>query len=327
MADIARETGLTLGTVSRALNGEGKYAIASETRERVLDAATRLGYRRNRIGSALAARSTGLVLLVSPDPFAPYYVEVSRHLSAQAARRGYSFVAGGTLPEGDRITIPADDWLYGVDGIVVCDCLPHQEAYVAEAIRLRIPIVGLGVRDPFPTDFVKVDLYPATRELMTHLLEDGGSRRPAMLSTPGAEADDPRYRGYREAVAASGLAERFIVARNQSRAAAREAAVEGFRAEPFDALICENDLTAVGALRGLMDLGVRIPEDVRLTGCDGLEETRYQAVPITTIAQPLEAMCEAAWAMLQARIEGTEGPARKVEMAATLEIGASTVVR
>lgn len=327
MADIARETGLTLGTVSRALNSEGKYAIAPETRERVMQAATRLGYRPNLIGKALAARSTGLVLLVSPSPFDPYYVEISRYLSIQAARGGYSFVAGGTLPEGDRVTIPADDWLYGVDGIVVCDCLPHQEAYVAEALRLRIPIVGLGVRDPFPTDFVKVDLYRATRELMVHLVEEGGSRQPVMLTATWADPDDPRHRGYRDAMAAFGLPERFVRAENQSRAAARRAATEAYQAEAYDGLVCENDLMAVGALRGLMDLGVRVPEDVRLSGCDGLEEARYQSVPITTIAQPIEAMCGAAWAMLQARIDGADGPPRTEQMRAVLSVGASTVVR
>ncbi len=323
MADIARETGLTLGTVSRALNTQGKYAIATETRDRVVEAATRLGYRPNLIGKALAARSTGLILLVSPDPFAPYYVEISRHLSAQAARHGYSFVAGGALPEGDALGIPADDWLYGVDGMVVCDCLPHQEAYVAEAIRLRIPVVGLGVRDPFPTDFVRVDLYPAARELMAHLV-DAGCRRPAMLSSPGAEADDPRRRAYREAVAARGFRERFVGTHNQSRGAAREAVLEGYRTKAFDALFCENDLMAVGALRGLMDLGVRVPKDVRLAGCDGLEEACYQAVSVTTIVQPLERMCDHAWAMLQSRIEGSVEPTLSVEVVAELRIRAST---
>ena len=325
MADIARETGLTLGTVSRALNTEGKYAIAPETRDRVMATAIRLGYRPNLIGKALAARSTGLILLVSPDPFASYYVEVSRHLSAQAARHGYSFVAGGALPEGDRIGIPVDDWLYGVDGMVVCDCLPHQKAYVAEALRLQIPIVGLGVRDPFPTDFVKVDLYPPAREMMAHLA-DVGCRRPAMLSSPGGEPDDPRRRAYCEAVAAAGLGERFVMSRNQSRDAAREAVVESYRAGELDSLFCENDLMAVGALRGLLDLGVRVPQDFRLAGCDGMEEARYQAVPITTIAQPLKAMCTAAWAMLQARIEGADGTPRTVTMRATLEVRASTTI-
>lgn len=324
MADIARETGLTLGTVSRALNTEGKYAIAPETRERVMAVATRMGYRPNLIGRALAAGNSGLVLLVSPDPFAPYYVEIGRHLSAQAARHGYSFVAGGALPEGDRGVIPANDRLYGVDGMVVCDCLPEQESYVAEAIRLKIPVVGLGVRDPFPTDFVKVDLLPAARDLMAHLV-DAGSRRPAMLCSPGGASDDPRPRAYREAAAALGIEGRFVTTRNQSRAAAREAVCAGYAKEPFDALFCENDLMAVGALRGLLDLGVRVPQDVRLAGCDGIEEGQYPSVPITTIVQPLERMCALAWIMLQARIEGLEGEPRTEEIAAFLEIRASTI--
>lgn len=324
MADIARETGLTLGTVSRALNTEGKYAISPETRERVAAVASRLGYRPNLIGRALAARSTGLILLVSPDPFAPYYVEVSRHLSAQADRYGYSFVTGGALPKASDGGIPANDWLYGVDGMVVCDCLPHQEAYVAEALRLKIPVVGLGVRDPFPTDFVRVDLYRAARELMAHFAEQG-CRRPALLASPGAETDDPRHRAYWDALAEADQDERFVKVRNQSRAAAREAVVEAYRTEPFDALFCENDLMAVGALRGLTDLGVRVPEEVCLAGCDGLEEARYRSVPITSIVQPLEAMCVAAWTMLQTRIEGDESPARTEAMTAILEIRASSL--
>ena len=323
MADIARETGLTLGTVSRALATEGKYPIATVTRDRVAEAALRLGYKPNLIGRALAGGSSGLILLVSPDPFAPYYVEIGRYLSRQAARHGYSFVAGGNLPEGDRITIPPNDWLYGVDGMVVCDCLPHQEAYVAEALRLHIPVVGLGVRDPFPTDFVKVDLYPATLELMAHLAE-AGSRNPAMLSSPGAEPVDPRLRAYREAVAATGSGERFLIARNQSRAASRQAIFEGFREGAFDALFCENDLMAVGALRAFTDLGVSVPERVLLAGCDGLDESQYQTVSITTIIQPLESMCNMTWVMLQRRIEGDAGPARIERATAILEVRTST---
>ena len=322
MADIARETGLTLGTVSRALNTEGKYAIASETRGRVLETATRLGYRPNLIGKALASRSTGLILLVTPDAFAPYYVEISRHLSLQAARHGYSFVTGGALP-GDSDRIPAGDWLYGVDGMVVCDCLPRQEAYVSEALRLKIPTVGLGVRDPFPTDFVRVDIYPAARKLMAHLV-DAGVRRLAMLSSPGAETDDPRLRAYRDAVVSRGWDERYVMARDQSRASARQAVVEGYRDWEYDALFCENDLMAVGALRGLTDLGVSVPGQVLLAGCDGLDESRFQTVAITTIVQPIEAMCVTAWAMLQARIEGDQGPRRIEEATAAIEARAST---
>jgi len=324
MADIARETGLTLGTVSRALNSEGKYAIAPETRERVMATAARLGYRPNLIGRALAAGTASLILLISPDPFAPYYVELSRHLSIHAAQDGFTFVSGGTLPQGGGVGIPANDWLYGVDGMVVCDYLPHQEAYIAEALRLKIPLVGLGVRHPFPTDYVKVDLYAAAKDLLEHMVE-AGSRHLAIMSGPGIEPGDPRWTAFQEVTAKHGMPATQLPAANQSRASGRNAVVDGFAAKaPIDGLFCENDILAVGAYRGLVDLGISVPDQVLLAGCDGLEDTLYQAMPITTIAQPFDRMCETAWKMLRNRIEGNQDPHRLVEISASLLARAST---
>ncbi|MGV3616516.1 MAG: LacI family DNA-binding transcriptional regulator [Fimbriimonas sp.] len=324
MADIARETGLTLGTVSRALNKEGKYAIAPETRERVFEVANRLGYRPNLIGRALASGKAALVLLISPDPFSRYYVEVSRHLSIHAARRGYSFVTGGTLSEPGDAEISPTDWLYGVDGIVVCDYLPHQEAHIREAMRLKIPIVALGVRYPFRGDFVQVDLQAAAQDLMRHLLTQG-VKRPALMRGSGTNSDDPRAAAYLEAVEAAGIPPTVIRCQNQSPAMGRAAILEHYRrGGEIDALFCENDTLAVGAYRGLTDLGLRVPEDVLLAGCDGLDEALYQHTPITTLIQPLKRMSDLAWEMLDERIAGSAQAARTVRVAAELEIRAST---
>ena len=332
MADVARETGLTLGTVSRALSKEGKYAVAPETRERVSEAASRLGYRPNLIGRALASGSAALVLLISPDPFAPYYVEISRHLSRQAAGHGYSFVTGGALtppdptPDstGGETGISPSDWLYGVDGIIVSDFLSHQEAYIREAMRLKIPMVGLGVRYSFPSDFVQVDLRSASEALVRHLL-DRGAVRPAMISASGTDDRDPRRAAYREVLEARGIAPRFLEAKDQSRASGRRAILDGRLVEEgFDAVFCENDVLAVGAYRGLTDLGLRVPDDVLLAGCDGLDDALYQSTPITTISQPIERMCQAAWTMLQERIEGHAEPERTIRFAAELQTRAST---
>ena len=324
MADIARESGLTLGTVSRALNTEGKYAIAPETRERVSAIAARLGYRPNLIGKALASGSAALILLISPDPFAPYYVEISRHLSAQAARHGYTFVSGGTLPKSGASEIPSNDWLYGVDGMIVCDYLPHQEAYLVEALRLKIPIVGLGVRHPFPTDLVRIDLRGASKAMMDHLFAQG-CRTVAMVVASGTSAEDPRLQAYHEACGARGIEPKVLSVRDQSHASGRQAALDHFAEDaPPDGLFCENDVLAVGVYRGLTDLGIRVPQDVLLAGCDGLDDTLYQYTPLTTIVQPLERIAQAAWTMLQERIAGGDGPPRTEEVFATVETRAST---
>lgn len=323
MADIARETGLTLATVSRALNTNGKYAIAPETRARVAEVAARLGYRPNLMGRALASGSASLVLLVTPDPFGPYYVEINRHLSIQAARHGFSFVSGGTLVDPSKTTIAANDWLYGVDGIIVCDYLSHQESHILEAMRLKTPVVAMGLRYPFPHDFVGVDIHTASLQLVQHLL-DQGCTHPAMLISPGAPESDPRLSAYLKVTQAAGMKPRVIRSCDQRRVSGQEAIHEHFRSGRIDGLFCENDLLAVGAYRGLTDLGIRVPEDVLLAGCDGLEDALYQHTPITSIYQPIPQMCEVAWAMLQARMDGSSEPARIANFTAELQIRAST---
>lgn len=275
------------------------------------------------LGRALAVGSSKLILLLTPDPFNPYYVQINHHLSHMAKVRGYSFLAAGTLPK-EGSGIPADDWLYGADGIIVCDGMPAWEGYVAEALRLRIPVVGMGAScEAVPADQVHVDLAAAARQLVAHVV-DVGCRTPALLATPGADQGDPRYIAYIEAAGQHGFEARVIESIHQTRPAARQAAADGYLQKPYDALLCENDFMAMGALRGLADLGVRVPEDVRLTGCDGLEESSYQIVPITTIVQPIEEMCRTAWGMLQSRMDGEDSPWKSVDLYAKLEIRAST---
>lgn len=320
MADIARETGLTLGTVSRALNNSGKYSIAPETRKRVMDAAASLGYKPNLIGRALAAGSSGLILLLSPDPFSPYYAEFGRQLSLQAARHRYSLLNGASLQSTPR-EISSDDWLYGVDGIIVCDYDHRQQSYLKEAARMKIPVVGIGVRHPEEGDVVAIDLYQAACDLLSHLAEQG-CRRIAIMADHGIGGIDQRANAYLDTLARLDMEPRIVVADGQSRAAGREAIQYADIA--FDGLFCENDELAVGAYRGLLDRGVSIPGDVALAGCDGIDETAYQFTPITTLVQPADKICARAWEMLQKRLSGDDSPPQRESVSAVLAVRAST---
>ncbi|MBS1701602.1 MAG: LacI family DNA-binding transcriptional regulator [Armatimonadetes bacterium] len=321
MADIARETGLTLGTVSRALNNSVKYPIAAETRERVLEAATRLGYRPNQLGKALAEGKSMLIMLLTPNPFAPYYSELNRHLSLLAVNLGYSLLIPSITPEQSPPSTQSIDWLYGVDAIIVCDLIPAWEGYMNEAARLKIPMVGMGaLRPTLPIDFVWIDLYKASRDVFAHLVEVG-CKSIAFLGTP---LRDNRRVAYLDAVEAFGLEPRIIEMGVQSRSTAREAAAIAYRERPFDGLICENDIVATGALLGLADAGAKVPQDVRLAGCDGLEESQFQLVPITTLVQPLEQCCQSAWNLLQDLMNGAKHAPQFVKHEATLEVRTST---
>ncbi|AIE86515.1 LacI family DNA-binding transcriptional regulator [Fimbriimonas ginsengisoli] len=325
MADIARETGLTLGTVSRALNEQRKYSIAPETRERVLEAANRLGFRPNFIGRALAAGSSSLVVYLSPSPFAPYYAEIGRFLSGQAARSGLTLINGGDLTGEGRLAIRASDWLYGADAIVVCDYRHTLEPYISEGLRLKIPVIELGTHRHLKGDFVGINLYAASTQLMEHMLAQG-CRRIGIVSSHGTTEEDLRMKAYMDALRAHRIAPIKIWCPDHTRISGREAILEFYgNGNSVDGLFCQNDQIAVGAYRGLTELGVGVPDDVLLAGCDGLEDTLYQYVPISTIAQPLEQVCEIAWSMLRSRTENREAAGRVEEVSATFVARASTL--
>ena len=142
-----------------------------------------------------------------------------------------------------------------------------------------------------------------------------------MMSAPGTPDDDPRMRAYLESIPEPKVVRSFNQSRQSGRTAVTDALREGLE---MDALFCENDVLTVGAFRGLTDLGIAVPGQIRLAGCDGLEDTAYQSTPLTTLVQPLGRVCETAWNMLQTRIEGAAKDPRAVEFKATLEVRAST---
>ena len=126
--DIARVTGLSPGTVSRALDTTGKYYVSQQARSAVEQAARELRYRPNMAGRSLVAGASKLVSLVSQAPFSNYYTHIAKKLSSFAAADGYCLINDCAFdPEGSDVyaagaeNVPRQDWLYGVDGMILCD--------------------------------------------------------------------------------------------------------------------------------------------------------------------------------------------------------------
>ena len=90
-------------------------------------------------------------------------------------------------------------------------------------------------------------------------------------------------------------------------------------------MFCHNDDYALGALRALRELNLRVPRDVAVAGCDGVEDTEYLETPLTTIALPFDDMCGRAWAFLRERMDGYAGRPRRIRLAPELRVRGSTL--
>ena len=302
--ELARQLNLSKGTISRVLNNREDAFISEATRLRVQEAARELGYRPNRAARALATGRSHSIAFCTHKVTA---------LSSLVLNRVQRLVQQHDLeliittfdphlnPEGEQ-TISSP---WHVDGVLTYESSDYIHLIFDDPTGIRPPTVSMGTYLIEDTDFVGTDLCPAIADSVRHLLSTGCRRIAYMEEAEAAGRPTPDFRhlSYHEAMEAAGLSPAYIGTADGSRAAARKAIRDYVPAKRLpDGILCRNDDLAIGAYRGLRDLGRCIPEDVALVGCDGIEDTEYLDPPLSTIVQPLEAMCDLAWTFLERRM-------------------------
>jgi DNA-binding LacI/PurR family transcriptional regulator len=320
--DIARTMGVSVATVSRALHRAESTSVSAETRERIREAARTMGYSPNLLGRSLVTGRTNNVSYWTFHAFSSYYAQVASQISREATKRGYHILLNDTADPAHQLEATGTGErgrgfsAASFDGIIACDVAFPENAYAAALKRTSIPLIGMGLNYPTDGEYVGLDLTRGTTQAIQHLIAQGCRRIAHVSDAYALEKEDPRALVYEATLREAGLEPEIIPVvahrRNYARAAMHEYAKEhGTKSFP-DALFCVNDEVAVGAYRGLADLGIEVPDDILLVGCDGIEETEYHRCPITTIVTPVTEMCRLAWDMLEVRLRDLEAPPQQV---------------
>jgi DNA-binding LacI/PurR family transcriptional regulator len=310
MQDVARHAGVSVMTVSNVVNEHPN--VRESTRERVLASIDELGYRVNTTARSLRQGRTGVICLALPEIDRPYFGMISELYIARAAAHGYDVVLEltGSRREGEKAAIQHSR-LRSYDGLLL-----HASALVDEDVALLrgdLPVVVLGERAyAAPVDHVVMANEEGGSLAGRHLVERG-CRRPAMVGgrmwSPGdADVATLRTKGFVGALlqAGLGLDPRQIRAARYALEAAR-AAVRGLLDEvpDVDGIFCATDHVALGVIRGLADLGRRVPDEVGVVGFDDVPLASYTTPSLTSVAPDHAAMTEAALSLLVERIAGT----------------------
>lgn len=315
--DMARRLGVSQALVARALREDP--AVAVRTRKRVQALARRLGYRPNITARALRTGRTGLVGLWIARAYGSYSARIIFALERLLRPSGYDLVITDPGPYGDPAR-EASRVRLAVDGVIVVDAPWQVEALARPGVPAP-PCVSMGSLVSYRTDVVQVDLEYGARQALAHLRAVGRTRVAYMTPEHPLRAREPRFQAFRRAYPRG----RVIRLAEPTRAAAWAALrALGRNGIGFDGLLCHNDDYALGALRGLRDLGMAVPEQVAVVGCDGVEDTDYLDCALTTIALPVERMCEQAWTFLSGRLAGTRAAPRRRILMPELVVRAST---
>lgn len=321
-AQIARKLGVSRQLVTFALSNHPH--VAKESRERILAAAEEMGYRPNPHARALRRKSTGIIALWIPDQISTHYTHVARELGRLVKQAGHELIIS-EVRDADMKQVWSN---VPVDGIFAVDASDSVQRELETLAGKSIPVVSLGTYCSLKTDNVQVDFQSGTMAAMNHLIESGFRR---IAHATFVEEDAPhasRRLGYLRAMRDAGLEPEFIYypLSEKQRPITRQLIQDYARDHGLpEAIFCHSDDVALGIYRGLCDLKIRVPENVALIGCDGIEDTEYLERPLTTLVQPVAAMCAAAWSFLEQRLKDPAAPLQHVLLEPELAIRESSL--
>jgi DNA-binding LacI/PurR family transcriptional regulator len=321
---VAEAAGVSVTTVSHALNGKGR--LNEETRRRVREVAQRLGYRPNALARSLAGGRTGLIgLAISASAhgrfaFADfaYYAQLMSAAGSAALDRGYALVlASGAQKRRWR----------GVrlDGAFVVD--PSTDDPLCREFRAQaIPLVTNG-REP-GTDggyWVDNDHPAATRAVLDHLVSRG-ARRVGLVTSPAVNSYTIDARaGYETWCASTGQEPLVAVGRDLSERSGYDASLRLLRtAQRPDAIYATLDWLALGAMRAAREQGLAIPRDVMIAGCTDSDAGRWARPSLTALALEPDRIAKTAIALLADLIDGREPEQPRVLVPTRIIARAST---
>lgn len=325
ISELAAHLSLTKGTVSLILNNRGER-FSEETRRRVLAAAKEIGYSPDPLARALATGRTGFIALWVQTLETSYYAQVANEMEKALENHEYQ-IAVTPFGRFNRNLATYSGIPVGVDAMIAHEIYGDILPLLFQHNKRKVPVITTGTfAPPESRDHVQVDLTQAAEEAVRYLVSSGHRRIAYASDDVTARAKDPRFEIYHAVLAESGLpAELIGFPRYSERKAMRSLMVEYIRAQGCpDAILCHNDDTAIAVYRALADEGLRLPDDCALIGCDGIPETEFLSVPITTIVQPYAAMCETACQFLERRLAVPDAPPQRATLRAMLDFRQSS---
>nr|WP_245528097.1 LacI family DNA-binding transcriptional regulator [Cellulomonas gilvus] len=286
MADVARQAGVSVATVSKVVNG--RYGVAQSTLDRVQQVISDLGYEASLGASSLRSHRTNVIGILVAE-FEPFSTELLKGASSAIGATGYELLAysggargaevgwerrylsrlGGTLIDGAIIVTPTV--VDAANGIPVVAIDPHT-----------------GPSGSTPT--VDADNFAGAVMATEHLIALGHRRIGHVGGRPDLESARLREAGYRSAMAAAGLpVDESLVVNGGYRAETAGQPARAMLTGPDrpTAVFAANDLSAIRTVEVAREVGLRVPEDLSVIGFDNVPESALCDPPLTTISQPL----------------------------------------
>lgn len=305
---LARHLQLDPSTISFVLNDAPNRSIPEATRQRVREAAAHFGYQPNHIARSLRNKRTQTIGIMLPELGDGYHAQVLNGAAAVLMRENYFFFTVHHRHREDLVRqYPAILHARGAEALLTIDT--HLQAPPS------LPTVSIAGHSALPqvTDVI-LDHDAAAEQAVGHLHALGHRRIAFMRGQPFSSDSADRWQATLRAAQRYGLRvlDELTITLEQD-SSSPELGYPGVhallaRGVPFTAVLCFNDISAIGAVRALTDAGKRVPHDCSVVGFDDIPAAAFQTPRLTTIRQPLKGMGELAATLLLRKIAGETVP-------------------
>lgn len=321
--DVAREAGVSVASVSRALNGHG--GVTPATGQRVREVAARLRYIPHAAARSLITRRNHTVGALLPDLYGEFFSELIRGIDLAARACGLHLLVSSSHDGVDEAAAALRAMQGRVDGMVILSP-PADAGFLQANLPPGLPTVLLNsaIVDTGHT-VLNFDNHAGAFAMVRHLIATAGHRRVAFIGGPARNFDArERERGYRDAMARFAPEAPLQIFEGDFTEAAGYRAGQDLlaRGDRPDAVFAANDMTAVGCLLAFREGGLEVPRDIALAGFDDIPIARYISPPLTTVRVNIAEMGRSALELLAGEFASSGPQTRSVHA-----LGCEVVVR
>ena len=312
ITDVAEEAGVSMMTVSRAINN--KEGISEETRQRILQIAEDMGYRPSGLARGLATQRTATIGLVVPDIANPFFAEIARGVENVAYATGYNVFLLNTDEDAEREIAALNSlWEKHIDGLILCSSRLEQSQLLAwlEQFRYVVSVNRALETAVSGTCSIKVDDQGGAEQAVNHLAAAGHNHIAFIAGPEHSLSGQERRVGYEASLTAHNLPVRpeyikHCVPDTEGGYGAALALLADY--SEITAVFAFNDLTATGVLRACVELNRHVPDDIEIIGVDDIPLASLVTPALSTLRIGKRELGTAAMHTLTQLMQGEQPP-------------------
>jgi DNA-binding LacI/PurR family transcriptional regulator len=326
--DVAKMAGVSTATVSKVINKP--HTVKESTRNKVLEVMKELNYTPSPTAQSMRTGRTGNIGIISPDISNPFFAELFSKLRAQVITRGYTPILYSV--EDDRVALI--NWvtklsIRQLDALITCfvdDYIDIDEFIGDLEDRIPIVIISWNMNNSKHNSII-VDVFEGMYKSTRNLISSGRKRLAYIGGPERSRISREKYAGFCSAVNEAGIDVKstyFQCGEYLPQTGYLSTQAFMMNMKPPDAIVCANDIIAVGCMKYLLNMGKKIPEDVAVTGFDNIAFSSIYEPSLTTVSIPLEKTGEMAVDILMNTIHGKYTKRKCLVMKTELIIRRST---